>query len=108
VRLRKSDPILLGQTRATDRAGAGCRHRWAQCRYPRRPCKSSAIRHAPCGTRCAPALLRPPCVVAFSGGRDSSRLLAAAADLAAREDLAPPTAYTFRYPLDPAADESHW
>lgn len=55
-----------------------------------------------------PALLREPCVIAFSGGRDSSVLLAVAADVAAREGLAPPIALTFRYPGDPAADESPW
>ena len=55
-----------------------------------------------------PALLRAPCVLAFSGGRDSSLLLAAAADLAAREGLEPPIALTIRYPGDPAAEESHW
>jgi hypothetical protein len=55
-----------------------------------------------------PALLHTPCVLAFSGGRDSSLLLAAAADLAAREGLEPPIALTFRYPGDPAAEESSW
>jgi len=44
----------------------------------------------------------------FSEGRDSSLLLAVAADLAEREGLAPPVAVTFRYFGDPAADEAAW
>jgi asparagine synthase (glutamine-hydrolysing) len=55
-----------------------------------------------------PALERPPCVVAFSGGRDSSLLLAVAVDLAAREGLPPPVAVTLRYPGDIEADETAW
>jgi asparagine synthase (glutamine-hydrolysing) len=54
------------------------------------------------------ALRHPPCLVAFSGGRDSSVLLAMAADLAAREALPVPVALTLRYPGDAAATESDW
>ncbi|GGC05528.1 hypothetical protein GCM10010972_18410 [Cellulomonas carbonis] len=54
------------------------------------------------------ALLRPPCVVSFSGGRDSSTVLALAAHVAAREGLAPPVAVTLRFPRLPESDESEW
>lgn len=53
-------------------------------------------------------LLRPPCVVSFSGGRDSSAVLAVAADLARREGHAPPVARTLVFPDVPSADESAW
>ena len=55
-----------------------------------------------------PALERTPCLIAFSGGRDSSLLLALAADLAAREGLPAPVAITHRYPGDEPATESSW
>jgi asparagine synthase (glutamine-hydrolysing) len=74
--------------------------------------------HAPDGTprdvRAAleaamrPALQRPPCFVAFSGGRDSSAMLAVADRLADREGLPRPIALTARFPGAPATDESDW
>lgn len=55
-----------------------------------------------------PALESPPLVVAFSGGRDSSALLAAATRLARREGLEPPVAITARWVDDPDSDEQAW
>ena len=54
------------------------------------------------------ALRRPPCVVSFSGGRDSSAVLAVAALVARREGLQPPVAVTLRFAGVPAAEESAW
>jgi len=53
-------------------------------------------------------LQRSPCLVAFSGGRDSSVLLAAAVTLARREGLALPVPITLSYPDAPDAEESRW
>ena len=55
-----------------------------------------------------PALRRPPCLVSFSGGVDSSVVLALAAHLARREGLPPPIPATHRFPRVPEADESSW
>jgi hypothetical protein len=55
------------------------------------------------------ALQRPPCMVLFSGGRDSSALLATAADLAQKERMPAPVALTYRFPGEMArAGESPW
>ena len=54
------------------------------------------------------ALLRPPCVVTFSGGRDSSAVLAVATHVARREGLAPPIPLTYRWPNLPATEENEW
>lgn len=54
------------------------------------------------------ALLRPPCVVSFSGGRDSSAVLAVATHVAAREGLEPPVPVTLRFPGLPESDETAW
>lgn len=55
-----------------------------------------------------PALQGGRCYVAFSGGRDSSAVLAAAAALARREDLPLPIPVTTIYPDLPDTDESDW
>lgn len=55
-----------------------------------------------------PALERGPCHVTFSGGRDSSAVLAAATNLARREGLPPPVPVTRIYPDLPDTDESSW
>jgi asparagine synthase (glutamine-hydrolysing) len=53
-----------------------------------------------------PALRRPPCLVSFSGGHDSSLVLAAAARAARRERLPAPIPVTWRVRDAPAAEES--
>ncbi|WP_233160426.1 asparagine synthase-related protein [Actinophytocola xanthii] len=55
-----------------------------------------------------PHLQKSECLVAFSGGRDSSVLLAAAVDLARREGLPVPVPVTLSYPGAADADESAW
>lgn len=54
------------------------------------------------------ALQQQPCVVAFSGGRDSSALLALAMALARREGLPEPVALTRRFPGFKDTLEDEW
>jgi asparagine synthetase B (glutamine-hydrolysing) len=54
------------------------------------------------------ALDQPPCVVAFSGGRDSSALLAIAVRVAREHGLAPPVPATLRFPGAERAAEDEW
>lgn len=54
------------------------------------------------------ALQRPPCVVSFSGGQDSSAVLAVATDVAQRHGLASPVPVTLRLPAVDTAEESQW
>jgi asparagine synthase (glutamine-hydrolysing) len=53
-------------------------------------------------------LSRTPCLVAFSGGRDSSVLLAATVAVARREGLPLPVPITLTYPGASGTDESEW
>jgi asparagine synthase (glutamine-hydrolysing) len=53
-------------------------------------------------------LERTPCVVSFSGGRDSSAVLAVATHVARRDGLPLPIPFTFRFPGKPLTEESEW
>lgn len=55
-----------------------------------------------------PALRRSPCLVSFSGGRDSSAVLAVAAHVARREGLPLPIPATNRFPRAGLTDEAEW
>jgi hypothetical protein len=55
-----------------------------------------------------PALRRPPCTISFSGGVDSSIVLAVAAHVARREGLPLPIPLTNRFPAVQEADEAEW
>lgn len=55
-----------------------------------------------------PALQRAPCLVSFSGGRDSSSVLALVAHVARREGLPAPVPATLRFPGLSESDESDW
>jgi hypothetical protein len=52
-------------------------------------------------------LCRPPCLISFSGGRDSSSLLAVAAHVAGREGLPAPIPITARFEAA-ETEESEW
>ena len=54
------------------------------------------------------ALDRPPCLVSFSGGRDSSAVLAVATRVARREGLPLPIPATHRFPSVALSDEATW
>jgi len=54
------------------------------------------------------SLLRGPCAVAFSGGRDSSAVLAIATHVARREGLPEPVPITRCFPGITEAEESEW
>jgi asparagine synthetase B (glutamine-hydrolysing) len=55
-----------------------------------------------------PALRRAPCLVSFSGGRDSSAVLAVATRVARRQGLPDPIPATNRFTGAPATEEAEW
>lgn len=55
-----------------------------------------------------PALEESPCTVSFSGGRDSSTVLAVAVRAARRHGLPEPVALTLRFPASSSSEESSW
>ena len=55
-----------------------------------------------------PAVARPPCVVTFSGGRDSSLVLAVAAKVARQQGLPDPIPATLRFVDIELAEETSW
>ena len=55
-----------------------------------------------------PALRRPPCLVSFSGGRDSAAVLAVATHVARAHRLTDPVPATNRFAVAPAAEEARW
>jgi asparagine synthase (glutamine-hydrolysing) len=73
---------------------------------PRLPGRPDPIRALEDAT--VPALARPPCLVAFSGGRDSAAILAVATRAARREGLEPPVPITVRFPADERTHEGEW
>ena len=75
------------------------------CRHHR---AGSPIHAPPLNSVVREALLRPPCGVAFSGGRDSSVVLAVAAHVARRDGLAAPIPITKVFPDVPTTEESSW
>ena len=66
---------------------------------PPRPAVEDAIRRA---------LVRPPCLVSFSGGRDSSAVLATAAAVARRDGLPLPIPVTYRFAAAAGSQEDDW
>lgn len=72
------------------------------------PTASSESPRAALEQAVATALARGPVTVSFSGGRDSSAVLAVAAHVARREGLAAPVPLTLRFPEHAESDEREW
>lgn len=76
--------------------------------YEAKTCASKGSPREALDTILREALRGGPCYVAFSGGRDSSALLAAATVLARREGYDDPIAVTEQYSAHPETDETEW
>jgi asparagine synthetase B (glutamine-hydrolysing) len=89
--------LVTGWTAGVDERGPDIAHA--------DPCSDpvAALEHALLG-----AVSSPPCYVAFSGGRDSSVLLALATRVARREGLNDPIPLTMRFRDVPEGEESAW
>ncbi|WP_328295159.1 asparagine synthase-related protein [Kineococcus sp. NBC_00420] len=75
---------------------------------PRTPSRGPSPLRTAVETVVLPALQRAPCVVSFSGGRDSSTVLAVATSVARREGLADPVPYSHRFPAVADSHEDDW
>ena len=64
--------------------------------------------HAALSSVLLDALAHPPCLVAFSGGRGSSMILAVASAVARSSGLPPPIPITALFPAAAATDERNW
>src|SRR4051794_38463388 len=73
-----------------------------------RPGRASSFARAALEGVVLAALHRPPCLVSFSGGRDSSAVLAVAASVARREGLPAPVPVSLRFPGAADSYESEW
>lgn len=81
---------------------------WVYGSVPAPPTTTSATPREALDDAIRPALVDGPCYVTFSGGRDSSAVLAAAVALARREGHDLPVPVTRVYPDLPDTDESGW
>lgn len=75
---------------------------------PRLPVRHAGSPRAAVDDAIRRALGRPPCLVSFSGGRDSSAVLAAAAAVSRREGLPLPIPITYRFAAAPGSQEDDW
>jgi asparagine synthetase B (glutamine-hydrolysing) len=77
-------------------------------RRPDRLLRSSVEPRVAFTASLVPALERSPCIVSFSGGRDSSLVLTVAVEVARRQGLPLPVPVTVRFSADPASAEDEW